>query len=101
MALNIFNNKKHYQELQRATANKYEAGCCGCCVRFTDCMLEGPRPAYSRASIYNGLPVALVDTMHGVMDNRLSSSTPHRVDPRLHALAGQVGGHVLVAMCRL
>ena len=30
---------------------------------------------YSRASIYDGLPAALVDVMHGVMDNRLSSSS--------------------------
>ena len=48
------------------------------CARFTDCMPVSALQAslaYSRASIYNGLPVALVDTMHGVMDNRLSSSS--------------------------
>ena len=75
-----------------------------CFITGGDCMPVSALQAsltYSRASIYDGLPAGLVDTMHGVMDNRLSSSTPHRVDPRLHALAGQVGGHVLVAMCRL
>ena len=28
------------------------------------------------------------------MYNKICVQTPHRVDPRLHALAGQVGGHV-------
>ena len=48
------------------------------CVGCGDCMPLSALEAslsYSRASIYEGLPASLVDSMHGVMDNRLSSSS--------------------------
>ena len=49
-----------------------------CFITGGDCMPVSALQAsltYSRASIYDGLPAGLVDTMHGVMDNRLSSSS--------------------------
>ena len=52
-----------------------------CFITGGDCMPVSALQAsltYSRASIYDGLPAGLVDTMHGVMDNRLRtvSSAP-------------------------